>query len=97
MEISVSPGLRLNAPEFYQDPDFIAWLNSKGPKFTWHQGGQPTEWSDIVVLVDPSLNGEGSDSDMPEAVWSRIIEACRQRLGPGRSSDHYTVRITNIS
>tara|TARA_B100000378_G_scaffold206046_1_gene169299 strand:- start:2187 stop:2414 length:228 start_codon:yes stop_codon:yes gene_type:complete len=67
------------------------------PKFTWHKSGDPDEWSDVVVLVDPSLSGEGSDSDMPAHIWDRIIAMCQAELGAGRSGDpHIMVRLTNV-
>lgn len=42
---------------------------------TWHSPESPTtpcppgEYSDIFTVIDA---GEGSDSDMPEAVWKKI-------------------------
>lgn len=87
----------INAPEFFRDSAFQQWLNNPSPKFTWHHNGDPDEWSDVVVLVDPSLSGEGSDSDMPEHIWCRIVEECRLHLGSGLGgSDHYMVRLTNL-
>lgn len=88
--------LVINTPHFFKDPAFLAWLNNGERKFTWHQGGAPSEWSDVVVLVDPSLNGEGSDSDMPEAVWEAIMAACRKVFTPGSSEGHIMVRLTNL-
>jgi hypothetical protein len=91
-------GLVINAPQFFADPAFRAWLADSRPKFTWHQGGEPDEWSDVIVLVDPGLSGEGSDSDMPESIWDNIVEACRTRLGAAPSATHhYMVRLTNLS
>lgn len=91
-------GLVLNIPEFFADAAFQHWLKNDAPKFTWYRGGVIDEWSDVVVLVDPSLTGEGSDSDMPAAMWERIIEQCRMHLGPSRDQqDHYMVRLTNLS
>lgn len=87
MKIEQGVSLRISAPEFFKDPEFIKWLNNGDRKFTWHDTGEPDEWSDVVVAVDPSLTGEGSDSDMPEAIWNQIVQACR---------DHYKDRaITN--
>lgn len=93
----VGQSLLINAPEFFRDSAFQQWLNNPSPKFTWHRNGDPNEWSDVVVLVDPSLNGEGSDSDMPEHIWRHIVEECRLHLGPAfGGSDHYMVRLTNL-
>ncbi|MDF0490425.1 hypothetical protein PX554_20045 [Sphingomonas sp. H39-1-10] len=90
-------GLVLNAPEFFADKDFVAWLRSDVPKFTWHRGDAPDEYSDVVVLVDPDLGGEGSDSDMPEHIWTAIVEQCRTHLGASPGQSHYMVRITNLA
>lgn len=77
MKIEQGVSLRINAPEFFKDQEFINWLNNDHRKFTWHKGGQADDWSDVVVGVDPSLNGEGTDSDMPEHIWEQIVKACR--------------------
>jgi hypothetical protein len=51
-----------------------------------------------VVLVDPGLTGEGSDSDMPATMWDRIIDLCRMHLGSGEDQQHhYMVRLTNLT
>lgn len=90
-------GLVLNVPEFFADPAFQRWLENDAPKFTWHRGGPVNEWSDVIVLVDPGLAGEGSDSDMPAALWDQIVDACRRHLGVSRGgSTHYMVRLTNL-
>lgn len=96
MESTVTKGLVINAPEFFKDPEFVAWLNGGTTKFTWHQGGQPSEWSDVVVLVDPSLNGEGADSDMPEQFWEQIVGECRKHYEPSRDTKHIMVRLENL-
>lgn len=74
--------LRLHCPEIFEDPAFVEWLNADEPKATWHTSGLPGEFSDVFVLVDPSLNGEGSDSDMPEHIWSLLMEQCRKTFHP---------------
>lgn len=90
-------GLVLNVPDIFADVAFQQWVESDPPKFTWHHGGPPHEWSDVVVLVDPDLSGEGSDSDMPTPIWDRIVDACRQHLGADASQVcHYMVRLTNL-
>lgn len=98
MDVQLCRGLVLNVPEFFADANFQRWLENDAPKFTWHRGGEIDEWSDVVVLVDPSLTGEGSDSDMPAPIWDRIIDLCRMHLGPGQDrQNHYMVRLTNLS
>jgi hypothetical protein len=91
-------GLVLNVPAFFADPDFREWLVGETPKFTWYRGGAVDEWSDVVVLVDPGLEGDGSDADMPEPFWTQIVDLCRAHLGPAREHEHhYMVRLTNLA
>jgi len=99
MKIENSKSLVINAPEFFQDPAFVAWLNNDEPKFTWHtKGEEPSEWSDVVVTVCPSLSGEGSDADMPEHIWNEIVEACKVQFGGlPRGGNHIMVRLTNMT
>lgn len=98
MEVFTGLSLRMNAPEIFSDDAFVEWLNNTNRKFTWHKGGAPDEWSDVVVLVDPGLTGEGSDSDMPEHIWNQIVDTCRNKFGSrvGRPVEHITVRLTNV-
>lgn len=96
-DVTAGRSLSFNAPDIFHDPAFRRWLMDDRPKFTWHKSGDPDEWSDVVVLVDPSLSGEGSDSDMPAYIWDRIITLCRAELGAGGSGDpHIMVRLTNL-
>jgi hypothetical protein len=99
MDIQVARGLVINAPAFFTNPEFLAWLNNGETKFTWHIKGNAVadEYSDVVVCVDPSLSGEGTDSDMPEYIWNQIVEACRQHIGTRTGEHHYMVRITNLA
>jgi hypothetical protein len=92
-------GISINVPEFFEDPAFMAWLNNPDNKvFTWHtKGDEPGEYSDVVVTLEGSLNGEGSDSDMPEYCWDLILEACRQHLGEdSRYNIRFYVTLTNL-
>jgi len=99
MDVSPAAALVINAPEFFEDPAFMAWLNDARAKFTWHVKGNSVadDYSDVVVCVDPSLNGEGSDSDMPEYIWQKIVETCRAHLGVRNGENHYLVRLTNLN
>ncbi|KVP39979.1 hypothetical protein [Burkholderia ubonensis] len=97
MKIETCSALVINAPEFFQDPEFQSWLNNDEKKFTWHEGGTPGDWSDVVVMVDPGLGGEGSDSDMPEHIWDKIVAICRSKLAPARNAPHIIVRLTNLA
>lgn len=98
MQVTSTPALVINAPEFFADPDFMAWLNNENMKFTWHTRGKPAhDFSDVVVAVDPSLTGEGTDSDMPEHIWVQIVQACKDHVGPQSSPQcHILVRLTNL-
>jgi hypothetical protein len=91
-------GLVINAPEFFADKDFMAWLNDPDTVvMTWHCKGQPaTDWSDTVVLVDPMLKGEGADSDMPPKIWAAIVKACKD-AGLHGQRNHIPVRLTNLT
>ena len=90
-------GLVMNCPEWFARTDFQNWLNAPGPRMTWHtRGERPDEWSDVVVWVDPGLSGEGSDSDMPEALWAYVISACRD-AGLAGQTEHIPVRLTNLA
>ncbi len=98
MDVQRCRSLVINAPEFFVDPAFREWLTNDQPKFTWYKNGEIDEWSDVIVLVDPGLNGEGSDSDMPEYIWNYIVDACRNHLGAANiCSNHYMVRLTNLA
>ncbi len=97
LKVDVCEGLVINAPHWFRDEAFRNWLNSDEPKFTWHQGGEPTEWSDVVVLVDPGLGGEGTEAGtMPQGIWEGILQVCRKHLVPSRGA-HVMVRLTNLA
>lgn len=98
MESIRTAGLVINAPAFYADPAFIAWLNNGERKFSWHIKGNAVadEYSDVVVGVDPGLSGEGSDSDMPGYIWDQIVAECKKHFAPG-GGNHIMVRLTNLA
>lgn len=102
MNVKKSLGLVFNAPQFFADPAFQAWLNNPDNcVMTWHKKGQVVgEFSDVVVHVDPSLNGEGTDSDMPEHIWDQIVALCKTEfpdlVGQNLRGEHIHVRLTNI-
>lgn len=96
--VTPSAGLVINAPEWFADPDFQSWLNApNNVVFTWHtKGDEPGDFSDTVLLIDPSLNGEGPESDMPEHIWNQIMEICRERFSANQVPTHIFVRLTNL-
>ena len=92
------PGLVFNVPTWFEDPRFISWLNSReNPVMTWHTPGEEVgEYSDCVVFVDPSLDGDGSDQGaMPDVFWNAIVEMCKQHFSPDFSYS-IAVQLTNL-
>jgi hypothetical protein len=89
VEADYLPLVRINAPEFYRDPQFVAWLNDlQRQQATWHRKGeQPGEFSDLFFTVDPP---DGSDSDMPEHLWRQILAAVGQ-------ADECVVWLSNLT
>jgi hypothetical protein len=89
--------VKINAPGWFENPAFIAALESPGI-MTWHRPGNPVgDYSDVVLFIDPSLNGEGSDTDViPDPIWQAVIDACKTLLDPKAGMDHVMVRITNL-
>lgn len=64
--------LKINAPDWFSNSDFINWLNNKENIATWHtKGSYPNDFSDVFVWYD---NHEGSDSDMP--FWDELCKIC---------------------
>ena len=95
--------VQMNVPEFFQRKDFLEYIESQ-PVFTWHKAGsQPDDWSDVAVLVEPNLSGEGDCADMPEDLWETILSALRAKFGPDGAGipafargRHIIVRLTNM-
>ncbi|WP_342632757.1 hypothetical protein [Marinobacter alkaliphilus] len=93
----------LNAPEFFERKDFVDYIERE-PVFTWHRPGKlPGDYADVVVLVEPSLNGEGTESDLPDDIWNTVLGVLRQSFGDNGErlpafarSRHIAVRLTNI-
>lgn len=81
-----NPGklLRIAAPQWYTDREFIRWLNSSGTA-TWHEGGEPSEMSDVFTHY---CQGEGSDypstktnPGIPEKIWAEISALATEHFG----------------
>lgn len=73
-------GIKLVVPELFADPGFQDFVNSS-QVMTWHNKKgpiDPDDLADVVVFVDPSLSGEGTDSDMP--YWSAVVEKLKTAL-----------------
>ena len=100
LKVKRAQSLVVNAPSLFKDPAFIAWLNNGQTKFTWHEGGEPTEHSDVVVLVNPASDFDGTEAhEMPDHAWEFIFRLCVENFdiyGPGTSpDDQILVRLTN--
>ncbi len=79
--------VEVNCPHIFNRDDFRAYLNDPATRVaTWHNGGEPGEFSDVFVTYD---QGGGSNSDMPG--WDTICKALERE---GFSNG--VVRLTNI-
>jgi hypothetical protein len=99
IKVANTQSLTLNVPHWFENEEFLEWLNNPQTNtMTWHEKGQPAnEYSDICVWVEPSLNGEGTDSDMPEAFWGAIIAQCEKHIGANsNASCQIPIRLTNL-
>jgi hypothetical protein len=73
-KIETLNALRINVPQWFAREDFRAWLNTNDRLATWHNKGQePTEFSDVFMTYE---RHEGSDSDLPEALWEELCALC---------------------
>jgi hypothetical protein len=89
--VEIYPVLKVNVPELYEDPAFVAWLNDPDAcQATWHKKGEdPHEYSDVFVWFD---HGDGSDSvTMPGACWDRLV----QLMGENHL-EHGLIWLTNL-
>jgi len=70
--------LKINAPEWFEREDFMAWLNTTERRpATWHRKGDgPDEYSDIFTWYEDEYNG--SDTDMPKEVWDELVRICKE-------------------
>jgi hypothetical protein len=79
------------APELFDRPDFVTWLNrgSGDPPnpsdrvATWHRpsDGEPTESSDLFVTYDGNGDiADGSNSDMPG--WDDLVKLISREVSP---------------
>ena len=84
-DIRSVPGMVVNAPSIFKRQDFMDWLNDpENTIFTWHtKGSEPSEYSDVVVLVNE--NYDGDSSNMPEDIWNLLCDEAYQHYGAGNS------------
>ena len=92
-----APVVEINAQAWFDDPAFVRAISKPGI-MTWHTpGDEPGEFSDVVVFVSPSNNGEGSEQgSIPDDKWDAIIAACKEVVTPEESTSHIIVRIMNM-
>lgn len=69
------PLVRINAPEWYKNKQWMKWLNS-GECATWHKEGQPpNEYSDVFFM---HLTGSG-EADYPDKIRKQLDKALEDR------------------
>ncbi|HEP8970252.1 TPA: hypothetical protein VDU83_002590 [Pseudomonas aeruginosa] len=91
-------GVKLSVPELFADPDFVDYVNTSNV-MSWHDKKGPIgpdDWADVVVFVDPSLSGEGTDIDLP--YWECIVDKLRTAVGgyDPQMREHYVVVLSNV-
>lgn len=89
----------IDRPQWYKNPDFLDYINDPdNALMSFHiSGRQANEWSDVLVWVDPSLNGEGDSSDIPEVYWDEIVQVAKLASSKHRLlREHIGVRIRNM-
>jgi hypothetical protein len=105
IEVGYQPLVRINAPEFFEREDFQEFLNravdpdNEETTATWHNGGEPGDYSDLFVTYDngegsDALPSDGDDSDMnliPQDIWDEICEEMENR-----GVDHALLWISNL-
>ena len=75
--------IKVYAEEWFDRPDFMAWLRGKTCSLrqaTWHPAEEEkvTDYSDVFVTVDlgyPLMStGDGCGSDMPSDIWDELCQ-----------------------
>lgn len=90
--------LVMRCPAFFEDATFIEWLRQSRTA-TWHRGRTPDDCSDAFVLVDPGLQGEGSEQEsnaFPQYIWKQIVDECKKHFRPN-FGHHILVWLQNVS
>ena len=93
----VSLSIVVNAPDWWVDDDFFAYAQRKNVYSVVNPDDRLDEWNSIIVLVEPNLEGEGSDDEMP--FWSDLIELLKSSEHSSFFTSavaHLSVRITNL-
>jgi len=85
-QIERQPALRICAPQWFEDPDFLNWIKNTPSVATWHNhnsNNEDSEYMDVFVAVEPCANGEGSDQPgyeygMPDKYWDQVVQAVKE-------------------
>lgn len=97
MHIQSCDALVLNVPEFFENKEFIAWLESPNVMTTHRAGEVVGEFTEAMVFIDPGMSGEGSDQfSMPDEIWDAIFQACKERIPVKSFVNHIMVRLINV-
>lgn len=96
-QAGIAPLLVIRVPQFFQDPEFIAWINQ--PRATLrsnHRPGQPpTDDTEVIVTVYRELDGDGDATEMPRHCWAQIINTVRAHFRPYQQVDDIEVMLLN--
>lgn len=93
-------GLKLFVPDLFANKAFLTWLNSS-QCMTWHNRNSnlaitDDDYADIAIFIDPSMTGEGSDSDMP--FHDEVVSRVKAEIGDGPfPGGHIVVILTNVA
>ncbi|MGP9797096.1 hypothetical protein ACT3UJ_07025 [Halomonas sp. 86] len=97
-ESSLEPAVHLSV-DWFEHALFRSWADQARLKGTasWGVDGHDAEgYPDIFVGVDPSLNGEGTDSDMPAPYWDALMQKVRYHVQKDATRNHILVRISPL-
>lgn len=85
---SAMPLMRINAPAWYRNPEFVAWLRSEGVA-TWHVGREsPHGCSDAFFTFHDGEGGTDYPGDddrpgIPKAIWEHLEFMVADEYGRG--------------
>jgi hypothetical protein len=90
LEPTAARVVRINAPDYFADPDVARALNDREMGLaTWHGQGEPGEYSDVFLVVD---QGECGDFDaIPEWIAEDVV-----RLVEEAGAEYAVVWLTNL-
>lgn len=93
MQVTPIAALSINVPEWFERPDFQAWLNAPNKGLaTWHAlGNEPSEVSDTFITYD---HRDGSDFNelFPPELHALLCEACE-----AHGLSYGILRLTNLN